>query len=312
MSRTALLFAGQGSQYVGMGKEIHSSYEKTKIVFDKASDITNVDIKQLCFDGPEEKLNQTINTQICVFTYNMAVFSIIKDVKADFVAGHSLGEVCAAVASDTLEFEEGLRLVNKRAQFMQKAAESKDGSMIAVIGLRAEEISQILKTTKGVYLSNFNSPMQTTVSGSQGGLEKAKQLLDGKAKRVIDLPVSGAFHSPYMEIAAKSFSEHLNNVRFNNTTVPLIANFDARIKKNSKEIQEALSKQISAPVRFVEMLNLLKEKDVTKFIEIGPGKVLTNLTKRTLKDIDNFSTESVDSIETTLNNFINTDRFVNC
>jgi len=302
MTKTAILFAGQGAQYAGMGKDLYETYSEARLVFDKATDVLQLDIKKLCFEGPKEELDKTINTQPATFTFNMAVYAVLGNPAADFLAGHSLGEVCAVVASGALSLEQGLKAVKQRALLMEDQAHNNKDGMIAVIGLPPQRIGELLKPLEHVYLSNFNSPMQTTVSGSIEELQKAKALLKDEARMVADLAVGGAFHSPYMKEAAQNFGDYLQDIDFKDAKCPVIANADAEPKQGSNELKEALAKQIQAPVQFVKTLNFLDKQGVDTFIEIGPGKVLTNLIKRTLPKALTFSTETIDSLKATLNN----------
>jgi len=185
---------------------------------------------------------------------------------------------------------------------MQKVAEENDGSMIAVIGLEADKIAKLLEPLGGVYLSNFNSAMQTTVSGPKDLLTEAKKLLEGEAKMVVDLAVSGAFHSPYMQEAANGFAEYLYSIDFKDSTTPLVANVDARPKTKGTDIREALSQQISSPVKFSQTLELMNKGGVEVYVEVGPAKTLANLVKRAYRNSDVYTTETIDSVRTTFNN----------
>lgn len=301
MGKSALLFAGQGRQYVGMGKELYDNFEKARSAFDIADQVLNNNIKKICFEGPKEELDQTINTQPAVFTFNMAVYNTLSSkLKPDFIGGHSLGEVCAAVACQSLSLEQGLAIVQMRAKLMQKAASQINGSMIAVIGLGSEEIAFLIKDIEGLYMSNFNSPQQTTISGPKDELEKAKDILKNKARTVVDLAVSGAFHSPYMQEAADEYSKYLSNIDFSDAQTSLIANFDANPKSWGSEIKNALVKQIASPVQFVKMLEHLSKQGVDTFIEIGPGKTLANLIKRTVPQSTTYTTDTIENMESFL------------
>ncbi len=302
MDKRAILFAGQGAQFVGMGKDLYKSSNEAKEVFDLANEILEVDIKELCFRGPKQDLDKTLHTQPSIFTYNMAVYAALQKPAADFIAGHSLGEVCAAVAVDSLSLERGFKVIKERAALMQKAVEENDGSMIAVIGLEADKIAKLLEPLDGVYLSNFNSATQTTVSGPKDLLTEAKQLLEEEAKMVVVLAVSGAFHSPYMQEAANGFAEYLNNIDFKDSKTPLVANVDAKPKTKGADIREALSQQISSPVQFSQTLELMHKGKVNTFVEVGPAKTLTNFVKRAYRQSDVYTTEAIDSVRTTFNN----------
>ena len=293
---TAMLFAGQGPQFVGMGQDLYNSSEEAKQVFNKANEVLGFDIIKLCFEGPKEDLDQTINTQPAVFTYNMAVYYAVGQPKPDFFAGHSLGEVCAVVASGSISLETGFKMIQKRAQFMQHTAEKNNGSMIAPIGLTADDIAKAIDNIDDTYIANYNSEAQTTVSGTQTALQTASSVLtEAGAKKVVNLAVSGAFHSPFMQEAADNFAKYLDEIYFKDADVPVIANVDAQPKQSSEEIKLALSKQISAPVQFVKMLEFLNNHNVDTYAEIGPGKVLSNLVKRAYPEANIFTADNLDN-----------------
>ncbi len=305
MDKSALLFAGQGSQFVGMGKSLYESYSEAKEIFDYANIALDKDIRSMCFEGPKEELDQTLNTQQAIFTYNLAVFNTLKKPKTDFIAGHSLGEVCAAVAAGSISIENGFKVIKKRAELMHEATQKIDGSMIAVIGVKAERIKELLAKIDEAHISNFNSALQTTVSGPKKALQEAKEILSEEAKMVVDLAVSGAFHSPFMQEASDGFDKYLDTIEFKDAKTSLVANVDAKPKLKGNEIKKALAKQISSPVRFIQTLEFMNGHGIENYIEVGPAKTLANLVKRTYRQANVYTTETIDSIQTTLNNLIN-------
>ncbi len=300
MGKTAILFAGQGTQYVGMGQDLCEQFPQAQEVYNKANDVLGFDLKKLSFNGPKEELDQTINTQPAVYTYNMAVYAALGSPKVDFVAGHSLGEVCAVTASGAVTLDDGFDIIKNRANFMAETAQKSNGSMIAVVGLEPAKIQEIISNFDDLYLSNFNNQLQTTVSGPLDQLEKAKDPLKKEARMVVDLAVSGAFHSPFMQEAAADFKAYLDDVQVSNAAMLIIANVDAQVKTGSEEIKNALAKQVEAPVQFVKMLEFLDDQGVDTFIEIGPAKVLANLIKRPYPQAKIFTTEKIDLIKNTL------------
>ena len=290
----SVIFPGQGSQMVGMGKEFFDNFEIVKRLFEQADDALNFSISKLIIEGPKEELNLTFNTQPAIFLISYSIFSVVKKEfnidlnKAKFFAGHSLGEYSALSCAGYLDFSETLKILRVRGDAMQNSMPKGKGGMVAVLGSTVEIIEKILNKNKEILkaaIANDNSEGQIVVSGKTEDLEKFIKILKDNSIKNIKLPVSAPFHCDLMENATKIMSDHLNNVSFKNGQNKLISNVTANEIKDLNELKDLLIKQIESRVRWRESVINMIEKDINHFIEIGPGKVLSGLVKRINKDI---------------------------
>ena len=278
----AYVFPGQGAQFVGMGKELYNSNAEAKELFEKANEILGFRITDEMFEGTDEGLKQTNITQPAVFLHSVILAKTITDFKPDMVAGHSLGEISALVASNCLAFEDGLRLVAIRANAMQKACEANPSTMAAIIGLDDEIVEQVCASIDEVVVAaNYNCPGQLVISGEIAAIDKACEvLLEKGAKRALKLPVGGAFHSPLMEPAREELAAAIEATIFSNPTCPVYQNVVAKAVTNPSEIKENLRAQLTAPVRWTQSIQQMIADGGTEFIELGPGKVLQGLMRK--------------------------------
>lgn len=284
----AYVFPGQGAQYPGMGKDLYEGSGLAKDLFEKANSILKFRITDLMFDGTDEDLRQTKVTQPAIFLHSVILTRVLgEDFRPDMVAGHSLGEFSALVANKTLSFEDGLRLVSKRAIAMQKACEIEPSTMAAVLGMEDEDVENILKNVDDIVVpANYNSPGQLVISGSISGVEKACKLFEeAGAKRVIPLKVGGAFHSPFMEPAGKELAEAINATKFNNGICPIYQNVTGQSVTDIEIIKKNLVAQLTSPVRWSQIARNMIADGVSEVIEVGPGAVLQGLMKKVKRDI---------------------------
>ncbi len=275
----AYLFAGQGSQYIGMGKDLYETFPESKAIFDRADKALGFSISKLCFEGPQQELTQTANCQPAILTVSIAAFEAYKGVTS-YVAGLSLGEYSALVAAGAMSFDDAVYLVRRRGEFMEEEARKIPGKMLSIIGLDTDKVRKICATTN-TEIANFNCPGQIVASGSNPGIEKAQTLAkEAGAKMTIILDVSGAFHSSFMSGATLRLAKELDKIKINTPSVPVICNVSAKPTISSSEIKENLIKQIASSVLWENSMKFLLSQGVTKFFEFGPGKVLKGLMRR--------------------------------
>ncbi len=290
MPKTAFIFPGQGSQYVGMGKDLVEKYPVAKELFQQADDLLDFSLSTICFNGPEEELKQTTNTQPAIFLHSIALARILGLRDITMVAGHSLGEYSALVYAGSISFEDGLKTVRLRGELMQKAGELQQGTMAAVVGLDPSTVEAVCTeaSTEGiVQCANFNSPGQIVISGSVPGVRKGMELAKARgAKLVKELVVSGAFHSPLMEYAVDGLSEALLSLPISAANIPVYANVTARAITGAEEIRQLLKEQLTKPVRWEESVQSMVADGATRFVEVGPGKVLQGLVKRIAPNVE--------------------------
>lgn len=284
MSKHAYVFPGQGAQFVGMGKDLYDNFPKAKELFDQANEILGFNITDIIFNGTDDDLKQTKVTQPAVFLHSVIrAICLGDDFKPEMVAGHSLGEFSALVAAGVLSFEDGLRLVSKRALAMQAACELQPSTMAAVLGLEDEKVVEVLKsiTNEVVVAANFNCPGQLVISGSIAGVEQACEALkNAGAKRALPLKVGGAFHSPLMEPAREELAKAIEETNFSSPKCPIYQNVVAHAVTEPQEIKKNLIAQLTAPVRWTECVRAMISDGATLFTEVGPGTVLQGLVKK--------------------------------
>jgi len=303
--KIALVFPGQGSQYVGMGRDLYETYPEARALFDEADGTLGFPLSKLCFEGPMLELGDTINTQPALLTVSVALLRILglSQLSPATVAGHSMGEYTALVAAGALDFADGLRLVRERGRVMKEAGEQNPGGMAAVLGLGAEALDEICQAasqeTGGiVQLANYNSPGQIVISGHKEALGRALDLSKERgARRVIPLAVSIASHSPLMQPAADAFASVVAQVDFHQPRVPVVANVTAAPITTVAEIREELVEQLTSTVRWVESVQYMIAQGVTTFVEIGPKNVLTGLVRRIDKSVRTVNVENVEGVK---------------
>lgn len=308
MSRSALLFPGQGAQYVGMGKDLYEEYDAARAVFDKADEILGIDLKQACFEGPEDELNRTDVSQPAILVHSWAVVETLKTLDkgneildgAECAAGLSLGEYSALAAAGAMGWEDACRLVRKRGQFMQEACDEKPSTMASIIGLDDEKLAEAIKPaaeTGVVVLANFNAPGQVVISGDVDAVRKAMELAkEAGAKIAKELAVAGAFHSPLMEPARERLAAEIETTSFQAPRIGVVANVDATEHADPSKLKSNLVAQLTSPVLWAESMKSLTEGEFGAFYELGPGNVLAGLLKRIDRKAERTSIGTVEDI----------------
>ena len=300
----AFLFPGQGSQYIGMGADFCAEFAVASQTFEEASDALGIDVAKLCFEGEAATLALTANAQPAILTTSVAALRVVleeTEIRPDLLAGHSLGEFTALVASGCVRFRDAVRIVRKRGEFMQEAVPPGVGRMAAVLGLTSQEVSELCAGVAGekavVSPANFNSPTQTVISGEAGAVEAVSRIAKEKgARRVVELEVSAPFHCSLMEPAAVRLREVIAKVDLHPMKYPVVTNIEATANSDPARVEDILVEQVVSPVRWAESLEFIKNSGVSEFFEIGPSKVLSGLVKRTLRDVSCASIEKPDEL----------------
>lgn len=302
--RIAFLFPGQGSQAVGMGKDLYDNFGSAKSVFNTADKVLGKSVTTLCFEGPEDALKQTVNTQPCIVTMSIAALEALKsqlDIKPDFVAGHSLGEYCAMYSAGVMSLDTALKAIQKRADLM---GATHGGAMSAILNAPEGALEEALKEASQVGyvdVANYNSPAQVVITGDEAAVAKAGELLLAKgARRVVPLAVSGAFHSKFMENAGHEFEGFVSELELNNAQIPVVTNVDASATTESSDFRSKMPKQIYSSVHWTQTIQKMASEGVEIFVEIGPGKVLAGLNKKIAPEAKVFNIYDKASLDATI------------
>ena len=289
--KIAFMFPGQGSQTVGMGKDIYERYNEAKEIYEKASEILNMDVAKLCFEGEQEELNKTKNAQIAILVTSLAILEVLKNngVEADICTGLSLGEYTALIYSGYLSFEDGIKLIQKRGYYMGTCVPKEEFKMAAVIGAQSSIIEKVCENLnkKGMFVvpANYNYSGQTVISGNKEAVEEATKLLNDEGiRKIIELKTSGPFHTEKLLEAKQLFEKELEKVSFMEGKVSVIKNIDGSIYTNNDNMKEILAKHIVSPVRFDKAIKLMEDNDIDTYIEIGPGRALSGFVKKENKE----------------------------
>lgn len=302
--KIGFLFPGQGSQNIGMGKDIYEKYEIAKEIYDKVEKLTGIDIAKISFEGPEEKLNETKYTQLAILTMSLSILEILKsnNIVAEMLAGLSLGEYTALINAEVISFEEGVKLVKKRGEYMQELLPKGDWQMSAIMGLTDEQVEEVCKKAKSGFVvpANYNCIGQVAISGEKEGVQEAEIIAkEMGAKKVIPLKTAGPFHTEKLIESSKALREELEKVTINKFKTKVIKNLDGEVYKDTDDIRDILSKHIINPVRFSKTIQNMLDNGIDTFIEIGPGKTLSGFVKRTQtdKEIKILNINNVDTLQ---------------
>jgi len=304
VKKIAFIFPGQGAQAVGMGKDLYENYESAKNIYDIADKTLGKSISGICFNGPEEDLKQTVNTQPAIVTTSIAALEALRsqlDITPDYAAGHSLGEYCALYTAGVLSIEDTLKLIQKRADLM---SETKGGAMAAVLNAPEDVLKKALEEASSVGyvdIANYNSPVQVVITGDSDAVAKASELLkEMGVRKVVPLAVSGAFHSKFMENAGKEFAGFVSDVELSNAKLPVLTNVDASLTTLADEFREKMPKQIYSSVYWTQTIEKMIENGVDTFVEIGPGKVLAGLNKKINAEVTTYNIFDKESLDATV------------
>lgn len=300
MSKIAFVYPGQGTQYIGMGKELYENNEKAKKIFDIFFSSLDIDLKKVMFEGPEETLKSTEYTQPAIVGLSLVLTELLKEkgLRPDYVAGHSVGEFAAFGGAEYLSLEDAIKLVAARGKIMKEVAGKVKGSMAAVLGLDSSKIKEVLESINGVVEAvNFNEPNQTVIAGEKMAIEEAcAALKEAGAKRALPLAVSGPFHSSLMKEAGEELKKYAEKLSFKVGEVKIIANTTAAVLNSDEEIKDEIYRQSFGPVKWIDTVNKLKAEGVTKIYEVGPGKVLSGLIKKIDKEIEVINIETLENL----------------
>ena len=303
MKQTAFIFPGQGSQYVGMGKEFYDNFRVAKEVFEEADDALRFSISSLCFQGPEEALRLTENTQPAVLTTSIAALRVLqseKGIPPRLTAGHSLGEYSALVASGALAFADAVQIVRLRGRFMQEAVPVGEGAMAAILGMEREKMEKLCEeVSSGEVLTpaNFNCPGQIVIAGHSKAVERAIERVKQEGKKAVLLPVSAPFHSPLMKPAGERLEKVLEGIAVRDLKIPVVTNVEAEINTSKERVKGLLVTQVSSPVRWEESMRRMTEDGIEQVLEIGPGKVLSGLMKRINPKVETKNLEDIQTLK---------------
>jgi len=301
MEKVAFIFPGQGSQYIGMGKDFFENFREAREVFQEADDVLHLSISSLCFQGPEEALKLTENTQPAVLTTSIAVLRVLqaeKGVVPNLVAGHSLGEYSALVVSGALAFADSVQIVRLRGRFMQEAVPVGEGAMAAILGMERGQVEKLCEeAAQGDVLTpaNFNCPGQIVIAGHAKAIERAMERVKQNGKKAVALPVSAPFHSPLMKPAGERLGKVLEGITIQDLKIPVVTNVEADINQSKERVKELLVTQVSSPVRWEESMQKISGNGIEQILEIGPGKVLSGLMKRINPKVE---TKNIEDIQT--------------